>query len=198
MVQGTCSIPGCGLQGRIIRGWCMAHYNRWIRHGDPLPTVTLVKRDYSRTEAERFWSKVDRSGECWEWTAFRNPKGYGVFNFRGATPHAHRVAYILTHGSVPPGLVIDHLCRNRGCCNPVHLEAVTVEENTRRGEAGTFWSDRTHCPKGHPYDAANTGVQRRRGVVVGRFCKTCQRAAVRRYQERKRHEQGLGAVHRRE
>ena len=138
MVQGTCSILGCGLRGRIIRGWCMAHYNRWIRYGDVRLDAPLVKRDYSRTEKERFWSKVDKSGECWEWTAFRNPKGYGVFHFRGATPHAHRVAYILTHGPVSPDLVIDHLCRNRGCCNPAHLEAVTAVENTRRGERGVL------------------------------------------------------------
>jgi len=188
MIQGTCSISGCELQGRIIRGWCMAHYNRWIRYGSPRADVPLVKRDYSLSLIERFWSKVDISGDaCWEWTAFRNPKGYGMFGLQGRSLNAHRMAYLLTYGQIPAGLVIDHLCRNRGCCNPAHLEAVTAAENTTRGDAGRFFADRTHCPQGHPYDAANTGIQRR-GKPIGRYCRICQRAAWRRWKDRKQHE----------
>lgn len=89
--------------------------------------------------APRFWSKVLKGAAsvCWPWLAALQSGGYGLFwvkrgdRWRGTT--AHRVAYELTHGSAPDGLEIDHLCRNRRCCNPAHLEAVTRIENQRRG-----------------------------------------------------------------
>jgi hypothetical protein len=92
---------------------------------------------------DRFWSKVDRSGgdgACWPWLGAKNQCGYGVFLV--ATRHtgldirftvAHRVSWILGGGVVPDGLVMDHLCRNRRCVNPAHLEVTTQRENTRRG-----------------------------------------------------------------
>ena len=94
--------------------------------------------------APRFWSKVLRGADsaCWPWLgalqAGRGEGAYGLFAVKrgdrwcGTT--AHRVAYELTHGSAPSGLEIDHLCRNRRCCNPAHLEAVTRTENQRRGQ----------------------------------------------------------------
>ena len=83
----------------------------------------------------------------------------------------HRVAYESAAGSVPVGLELDHLCRNRACYEPTHLEAVTHRENMRRVD----WSfrNKTHCPEGHPYDEVNTYVDTR-GFKV---CRTCQRVA---------------------
>jgi hypothetical protein len=91
-----------------------------------------------RDEAERFWEKVERRGEdeCWPWLAGTH-KGYGTFREAGhrsnkRKAHAGQVAWRLANGPLPEGLEVDHLCRNRLCCNPQHLEAVTHSENMKR------------------------------------------------------------------
>lgn len=87
-------------------------------------------------DEERFWAKVDRSGgpgSCWLWQAgISGNTGYGNIWWLGRTQSAHRVAYTLLRGSIPPELTIDHLCRVRHCVNPDHLELVTQAENNRR------------------------------------------------------------------
>jgi len=95
----------------------------------------------SATLAERFHAKVDRSGgptQCWPWLGARNSNGYGRFRHVGRkepATTAHRIAYELAKGPLPPGTEPDHLCGNRDCQNPAHLEAVTRSENVRRGIA---------------------------------------------------------------
>jgi hypothetical protein len=101
--------------------------------------------------AQRFWEKVDVSGVCWEWTGART-NGYGYFKRVGTTRRAHRIAYEHLVGPVPDGLVLDHLCRNRGCVNPDHLEPVTSRENLRRGSGIAGRHARSDlCPRGHEY-----------------------------------------------
>ena len=135
------------------------------------------------TWLERFWSKVDKNGPngCWLWTASTLGGGYGQFRQRAVqvSPYAHRVAYELLIGPIPEGLELDHLCRVRHCVNPTHLEAVTHQENMVRGAgvsgrlyAGVYPSSRkTHCPRGHEYDEANT-----RRYNGRRHCRACDAA----------------------
>jgi hypothetical protein len=117
-------------------------------------------------------------GACWEWMGLKNPKGYGQFYAqRTAKVAAHRYAFEMFVGPIPVGLYIDHLCRNRGCVNPAHMEPVTTRENTLRGEG---WAAReaqqTHCKHGHPLSGSN--LRRNwRGDRECRACKQTRRAA---------------------
>jgi hypothetical protein len=89
-----------------------------------------------RTRPEqRFWRHVvrDPDTECWEWTAARKNGGYGSFAIGKGNVYAHRFAYEMLVGPIPEGLELDHLCRNRGCVNPDHLEPVTRQVNVLRG-----------------------------------------------------------------
>lgn len=128
----------------------------------------------------RFWAKVDKSDPngCWTWTAARL-NGYGRFALIGASRLAHRIAFEDARGPIPDGLTLDHLCRNRACVNPDHLEPTTARVNVLRGETVTAENAaKTHCKRGHPFDGANTYRQR----CGGRMCRSCERqrkAAVR-------------------
>lgn len=123
---------------------------------------------------ERFWAKVDRrsDAECWEWQAARF-LGYGAFGVPvpRRTVRAHRFAYELLVGPIPEGLDLDHLCRNRACVNPAHLEPVTRGENVRRGLVGALRPPKTHCIHGHEFTPENTYENGGK-----RFCRSCERA----------------------
>ena len=128
----------------------------------------------------RFWSKVEKRGpeECWGWHGVVKHTGYGEIMIDSVLWQAHRYAYTLTLGAIPEGKVIDHLCRNRGCVNPAHMEPVTRGENTWRGSPHRI---KTHCKQGHPFDAENT-IQ----TAKQRICRACQRAAGKRKAERRK------------
>lgn len=121
---------------------------------------------YGRMDA-RFKSKFIISGNCWLWQAGTMADGYGSYSLNGKTTRAHRYAYEWAYGLIPTRLVIDHLCRNILCVNFYHLEAVTNGENLKRGINKE--SAKTHCPKGHPYDAENTHYR----PNGWRKCKAC-------------------------
>ena len=128
-----------------------------------------------RSADERFAEKVAvRENSCHEWTAGTAGEGYGYFYTGRTEPgqhgrvYAHRWAYERYVGPIPAGMVIDHLCRNRACVNPEHLEPVPQRVNVARG-AGN--GSQTHCPQGHPYSGPNLRVYR--GT---RYCRACASA----------------------
>jgi hypothetical protein len=124
------------------------------------------------TPLARFMRKVhvDALG-CCVWTGARNRKGYGHFYFEGRTVQAHRWNYQRVFGRIPRDRQLDHLCRNRACVNPHHMEPVSPRENTLRSTGPTARNARkTTCPQGHAYDRRNT--LRYRGF---RYCRACRR-----------------------
>lgn len=120
----------------------------------------------------RFWPKVDTDDPsgCWLWTAAQNGVGYGVIGRGGGeNVYAHRAAYELLRGSIPDGLVLDHLCRRPLCVNPWHLEAVTQKVNVRRGYSPAARLIRAgRCSHGHPRTPENNWT--RNGKT---FCRPC-------------------------
>jgi hypothetical protein len=135
-----------------------------------------------RLEDTRFWSKVDSTGECWTWTSVQR-RGYGRFWLNGRYEEAHRIAFGLINGAIPEGLTLDHLCRNRSCVNPAHLEPVTMRENLMRGASpSAVNAQKTHCLRGHPFDGSNLIIRKRRD----RDCVQCSRQREKAAYERRR------------
>lgn len=119
----------------------------------------------------RFWDKVEKTDSCWNWTGSDRREGYGCFGFNGKTEQSHRLSYEDVKGKIAEGLQIDHLCRNRKCVNPNHLEAVTHRENTLRGNNFIAQNARkTHCIRGHEFTPENTYI---RPKEKGRDCNQC-------------------------
>jgi len=133
---------------------------------------------------DRFTAKVDwveSQATCWEWLGARTRGGYGQFRADcGSLVLAHRFAWETQNGPIPDGRHIDHLCRNRACVNPAHLEPVTPRTNTLRGVGLTAeFAKRAACANGHEFTEANT--QRVASRPNARICKTCKNARDRDY-----------------
>lgn len=138
----------------------------------------MPKGVYPRQPAHvRFWAKVNKDGPvppmrpdlgpCWLWTACISGNGYGHFNRNSA----HRWSYIEANGPIPKGLEPDHLCRNRRCVRPTHLEAVTHRENVLRGQSlSAENAAKTNCPQGHAYSGSNLKMDEARGIRLCRIC----------------------------
>lgn len=179
---GLCAC-GCGRATKIARassrnlGDVIGFPHRLAR-GHRLPGTEKVGGRPPMTREQRemaFWARVRKSDGCWTWTGHIDACGYGRYNLL----LAHRISYEAVNGPIPPRLTIDHLCRNRRCVNPDHLECVSIGENVLRGIGPAAMNARkTHCPLGHEYSPSNTWISKE-GY---RACRTCnaKRGRVRR------------------
>lgn len=148
----------------------------------------------SHSIEQRFWQKVNKNGplpenlpqlgQCWLWLGWDNGKGYGKFDFGNKKIYAHRFSYQISIGEIPQGLVLDHLCRNRICVNPNHLEPKTNKQNllatgSKIRNNGKLQREKTHCLMGHEFNEENTYLTK----TKQRHCRKCRAA-----RERKRRE----------
>ncbi len=133
---------------------------------------------------------VNPETACWVWEGAPTKDGYGQAanrkKWEGKRKYAHRVSYECFVGPIPEGLEIDHLCRNRRCCNPSHLEPVTRSINNIRGLVGhkarAINLAKTHCPQGHSYSGKNLYLCKK-GF---RHCNTCFRERTRAYRAKQK------------
>lgn len=178
MSNDTCSVPDCQSAPKPL-GLCQMHYDRKRRRGTLEPLVRL-------SHEEKFWSRVDASGDCWEWTRGKSSNGYGEFRVGATQRSTHRYAWTQLVGEIPAGKHLDHLCRNRICCNPDHLEIVTPRENCLRGEGPAAQNARkTHCDRDHELSEANTYTAKRRNGTTWRACRKCRAENQAAYMQRR-------------
>lgn len=137
---------------------------------------------------DRLMERVRKTETCWEWIGYVHPKtGYGMFTVKGSgTSTAHRWVYQELVGAIPAGQELDHLCRNRRCVRPDHLEPVSRHENIMRGLGPDATrqraADRATCRNGHPWTPENTGTS---GPGTRR-CRACGRLVAQRVRDRKK------------
>ena len=125
----------------------------------------------------RFLERIKVFGECWEWQGTVAANGYGRCSMDNRNDMAHRVSYKLFVGPIADGMTIDHLCRNKRCVNPSHLEVVTSRENTLRGDTiAAENAAKSCCHKGHPLYGENLYMSRR----GSRVCRECQKQHLKR------------------
>ena len=153
-----------------------------------------------RTEQElpvSFWERVEKTDTCWNWIGILGRGGYGQTPMQWKTRLAHRVAYEFLIGGIPDGLTLDHLCRNRKCVNPEHLEPVSMRENILRGKGvASLNAKKTQCKNGHVFDEKNTCYNVSRNARICRICQVMRMRNKRKLLSPEYAGKGKGAVNR--
>ena len=147
--------------------------------------VSSATGEITEKERARFEAFRDATGAgCWRWAGSLSSGGYGKFGLRYQTRSAHRVAYEIENGPIPPGLFIHHVCGVRLCVRPSHLQAVTPRENNLASDRvlSAINARKTRCPQGHPYAGDNLYIT----PQGARHCRACKRVNQARYMERRR------------
>lgn len=176
MPKGICEFEAC-TGAKLAKGLCKPHYYQQWRG------KTLKRTRDQVTPQERFWEKVQKTGECWFWRGVKDGDGYASFRLYGKMQGGHRLAWIWSNGPIPEEHVVDHMCWNRSCVNPAHLRVITQSKNTQNllgsradsstGIRGVQW--RGDYKKYRAYARLNGGR-----VHIGHFdtAKEAERAAV--------------------
>ena len=174
-----CSVEGCDNIFRA-KDMCSSHYNQVKGYNEKYykyvkkRKVPIHKTVNGEIDKSYFMTFVDVTDECWRWSGATSTNGYGVFKVEKKLKKAHRLTYEYFIGDIPYGLVIDHLCENKMCVNPFHLEAVTIEENVRRAAENRRYervqSDKG-CINGHPFNRIKTRINK--SGHIQRYCLSC-------------------------
>lgn len=131
VITKQCSIHGCDRTGKIRRGMCATHYSRWYRTGDPITDGRFVPREVAFSNFTK-WVE-----DCLIWTGSKVDAGYGQIRVGRKMMLAHRYSWERTHGRIPDGLVIDHICHNPSCVNIDHLRIASVSQNSSHRSGAT-------------------------------------------------------------
>lgn len=163
-----CSVGYCD-KPRYCKGLCTRHYSKLRALG----SIEDSAGDHAplRVRIERLREVNEETG-CWDWLGSFRGGGYARMSVKNRVVPAHRVSFEVFRYPVPNGLVLDHLCRDRGCVNPWHLEPVTIGENTLRSPTAPSALNflKTECKNGHLFTKENTYLR----PTGGRSCKTCR------------------------
>lgn len=145
-----------------------------------MPKVNNIPITQLSYHIARFWNNVEKTDSCWNWKGYKD-FGYGRFTIYNTKLMAHRFSYEMKNGMIDPELCLDHLCRNKKCVNPDHLEAVTIGENVRRGisTAATNFNKIT-CIRNHLLSGDNLYITK----DGRRQCRACGRIRTSKHREK--------------